>query len=97
VKTEVFYYKTRSELNLHVRSMRFSILHSLDNSSDKTQMMYSTKLLCLLTSKYDINGSRLNYSTVSRNKFKYINMKTMYKDMCCSQNTSRNKIGNLYS
>jgi len=24
-------------------------------------------------------------------------MKTMYKDMCCSQNTSRNKIGNLYS
>jgi len=28
----------------------------------------------LFTSKYDINGSRLNYSTVSSNKFKYINM-----------------------
>jgi len=29
-------------------------------------------LLCLFTSKYDINGYRLNYSTVSSNKFKHI-------------------------
>jgi len=36
--------------------------------------MYSTILLCLLVSKYNINGSRLYYSTMSSNKFKYINM-----------------------
>jgi len=51
----------------------------LTNSSDKTQLVCSTKsiiLLCLFTSKYDSNGSRLNYSssTVSSNKVKYINM-----------------------
>jgi len=50
--------------------------------------MYSTILLCLLTSKYDINGSRVNYRTVSRNKSKYINMKIIYKDMCCSDSVA---------
>jgi len=94
MKTEVFYYKTKS--HMHVRPMRSTILCSPANSSDKTQMMHSTILLCLFTTKYDINGSRLNCSTVSRNKFKHINMKIIYKDMCCSQNTSRNEIGNLY-
>jgi len=41
----------------------------------KAQLMCSAILLCLFASKYDINGSRLNYSTVSSNKFKYINTK----------------------
>jgi len=91
-ETEVFYCKSE----MHVRPMRFSILCTSTDSSDKTQLMHSAILLFLLTSKYDINGSRLNYSSVSRNKFKYINMKIIYKDMCCSQNTSRNKIENLY-
>jgi len=45
-------------------------------------MMCSTILLRLFTSKYDINGNRLNYSAVSNNKFKYINM--------CKDKTTRN-------
>jgi len=49
------------------------ILCTTTDSSDITQLC-STILLCLFTSKYDINGSRLNYSTVSRNKVKYINI-----------------------
>ena len=39
-----------------------------------TPLMCSSILLCLFASKHDINGIRLNYSTVSSNKFKYINM-----------------------
>jgi len=55
---------------MHVRPMQFSILCTPTDSSDKTQLMCSTSttLLCLFTSKYDINGSRLNYSTVFSNK-----------------------------
>jgi len=59
---------------MHVRPTRFSIWCASADSSDKTQMMSSTIFLCLFTSKYDINGSRLNYSAVSSNKFKYINI-----------------------
>ena len=54
-------------------------------------MMCSTILLCFLTSKYDINGSRLNYITVSGNKFKYINMKIIYKGMCSSDSFALKK------
>jgi len=54
MKTEVFYCKS----GMHVRPMRFSILFTPTDSSDKTQMMCSTILLCLYTSKYDINGSQ---------------------------------------
>jgi len=70
MKVEVFYYKS----DMHVRPMRFSILCSPTDNSDKTQLMYSIILLCLFVSKYDINGSRLNYSTMSNNKFKHIKM-----------------------
>jgi len=70
MKTEAFYCKS----DMHVRPMRFGNLCTPTDSSDKTQMMCSTILLFLFASKYDINGSRLNYSTVSSNKFKYINM-----------------------
>jgi len=70
MKTEVFYCKS----DTHVRPMRFSILCTPTDSSDETQMMCSTILLCLFTSKYDVNESRLNYSAVSSNNFKYINM-----------------------
>jgi len=59
---------------MHLPPMRFSILCTPTDSSDKTQLMFSTILLCFFVSKYDINGSRLNYSTMSSNKFKYINM-----------------------
>jgi len=68
MKIEVIYYKS----DMHVRPMRFSILCTPTGSSDKTQLMYSAILLCLFVSKYDINGSRLNYSTMSSNKFKRI-------------------------
>jgi len=70
LKTEVFCCKS----DIHGRPMRFSILCTPTDSSDKTQSMCSAILLCLFTSKYDINGNKLNYSTVSSNKFKYINM-----------------------
>ena len=70
MKVEVFYCKN----DMHVRTMRrFSILCNPTDSSEKKQLMCSTILLCLFTSKYDINGGRLNCSTVSSNKFKYIN------------------------
>jgi len=58
MKTEVFYCKS----DMHVRPMRFSILCTPTDSSVKTQLMYSSILLCLFLSKYDI-GSRLNYGT----------------------------------
>jgi len=70
MKPEVFYYKS----DMLMIPMRFSILCTPADSSDKTQLMCSTTLLCLFASKYDINGSRLNYNTVSINKFKYDNM-----------------------
>ena len=60
--------------------MRFSILGTPTDSSDNIQLMCSGILLCLFASKYDINGSRLNYSTVSSNKCKYIN--TVCKIIC---------------
>jgi len=56
MKTEVFHCKS----DMHVRPVRLSILWTPTDSSDKTQLMCSTILLCLFTSKYDINGSRLN-------------------------------------
>jgi len=58
MKTEVFYCKG----DMHVRSMRFNILCTPNDSSDKAQMMCSAILLCLFTPKYDINGNMLNYS-----------------------------------
>jgi len=70
MKTELFYCKS----DMNVRPMRFSILYTPTDSSDITQLVCSTILLCLFTSKYDIDGSRLNYSTVSSNEFKCINM-----------------------
>jgi len=71
MKTEVFHCKS----DIHVRPMQFSILSTPTDSSDKTQMMCSAiLLLCLFTSKYHVNGRRLNYSTASSSKFKYINM-----------------------
>jgi len=76
MKTEVFYCKS----DMHVRPMRFSILCTPTDNSNKTQLMYSTILLCLFTSKYDINGDRLNYITLSSNKFKYINMYIICQD-----------------
>jgi len=69
MKVEVFHFKS----NMHVRQMRFSILCTPTDSSDKTQLMYSTILLCLFVSKY-VNGSRLNYSSMASDKIKYINM-----------------------
>jgi len=93
----MFYCKS----DMHVRPMRFDILCTPTDSSEKTQLMCSTVLLCLFVSKYDINGSRLNYSTMSSNKFRYINRQIVCKDkakrdQCCSQNTSTNKFRNLY-
>ena len=76
MKVEVFYCKN----DIHVRTMRFSILCSPADSSDKTQLMHSTILLCFFVSKYEINASRLNYSTMPSNKFKYINMYIICKD-----------------
>jgi len=70
MKTEVFYCKN----DMHMRPMRFGILCTLTYNSNKAQLMCSITMLCMFASKYDINGSRLNYNTVSRNKFKYINM-----------------------
>ena len=66
--------------DMHVLPVRFSILCTQTDNSDKTQMMCFTTLLSLFTSKYDINVSRLNYSTVSSDKFKYINTKNICKD-----------------
>ena len=50
--------------------MRFIVLCTRIDSSDK--VMFSTILLFLFTSKYDINGSMPNCSSVSSNKGKYV-------------------------
>jgi len=60
--------------DMHVRPVRFSNLCTPTDSVDKAPLMCSTILLCLFASKYDINRSRLNYSTVSSKKIKYIDM-----------------------
>ena len=53
---------------MHVRPMLFSILCTPTDSSDKTQLILSTILLCLFVSKYDINRNRRNHNTLSSNK-----------------------------
>ena len=68
MKTEVFHCKS----DRHVRPMRLSILYTTTDSSDKTQLICSSILLCLFASKYDIDGSSMNYSIVSSNRFKHI-------------------------
>jgi len=100
MKTELFYFKN----DMHVRPMRFSILYTATDSSDKAQLMCSTVLLCLFASKYCINGSRLN-STAYSNKFKYTCINTVCTSSARTKrdysivllsNTFTNKIGNLY-
>jgi len=66
--------------DMHVRPMRFNILCTPTDSSEETQLMFSTILLCLFVSKYDINRCRLKCSIVSSNKFKYINVQMIRKD-----------------
>jgi len=70
MEIEVFYCKS----DMHVLPMRFSILCTPSDSFAKIQLMYSTILMCLFVSKYDISGSKLNYSIMPSNKFEYINM-----------------------
>jgi len=69
MKTEVFYCKS----DVHVRPMRFSILSTSADSSDKTQLMCYTNC-CAYFHPNVIYGSRLNYPTVPSNKFECINM-----------------------
>jgi len=60
--------------DIHVLPMRFSTLCTTAHNFNKTQLIFSTILLCLFTSKYDFCTSRLKASTASKNKFKYINL-----------------------
>jgi len=64
---DVFYYKS----DMHTRPMQFRLSCTPADSSDKTQLICSTILMCLFVSKYDISANRLNDTVVSRNKFKY--------------------------
>ena len=57
MKTEVFYCKN----DMYVRLMRFSILSTSADSSDKTQMMFSTILLCLFVSKFETVADTENF------------------------------------
>jgi len=70
MKIYVFYCKS----DMHVRPMRFSILCTSTDSSDKTQLMYCTKLPWLFVSKYDIKckQAELQYR-VQQQIFKYMN------------------------
>jgi len=70
MKTEVFYGKS----DMHVRPIRFSILCTPIDSSDKNPIDVFYYVAVLVTSKYDLNGSRLYYSSVSSNKFMCIHM-----------------------
>ena len=47
---------------------RFTVLCTPADSSDKTQLMCSTILLCLFVSYSDSSATSLNYSTLSNNK-----------------------------
>ena len=69
MKIDVFYFKS----DMHVRTMRFAVLYTPTDSSDKTQLMCSTILLCLCVSQSDSSATKLNYnSTLSNNKIKFI-------------------------
>jgi len=65
---------------MHVRPMRFTVVCTPTDSSDKTLLMCSTILLCLFVSEADISTSKLNYNTMSNNKFKYVNLQIICKD-----------------
>ena len=53
-------------------------LHTNESEMDLNHQQLRLRLFHV--SKYDINGSRLNYSTMSSNKFTYINMYIICKD-----------------
>jgi len=55
MKAEVFYCRS----DMYVRPVRFSILGTPADRSDKTQLMCFTTLLCFFAYKYDINASGL--------------------------------------
>ena len=57
----------------HVRPMRFTVLCTPTDSSDKTQLKCSTILLCLFAPQSDSSATKLNYSTMSNNKIRFIN------------------------
>jgi len=83
--------------DMHVRTMRFTVLSTPTDSFDKTQLMCSAILLCLFVFKSDTSASRLNYSTMSNNKFMLINLQIICndkakRDLCCFENTSKSKI-----
>jgi len=69
MKIDVFYLKS----DMHVRPTRFTVLCTPTDSSDKTQLMCSTILLCLFVSYSGRSATKLNYSTISNNKIKFIN------------------------
>jgi len=69
MEIEVFYFRS----DMHVRPMLFTVLCTLSDSSDKTELMCSTILLCLFVSWSDSSATKLNYITMSNNKIKFIN------------------------
>ena len=50
------------ESDMHVRPMNFTVLCTPTDSSDKTQLMCSTILLCLFVSQSDSSVTKLNYN-----------------------------------
>jgi len=59
--------------DMRKRPMRLTVLCTPTDSSDKTQLMCFAILLFLFVPYSDSNATKLNYSTVSNNKIKFIN------------------------
>ena len=68
MKIDVFYFKS----DMSVRPMRFIVLCTPTDSSDKTKLMCFAILLFLFVPYSDSIATKLNYSTMSNNKIKFI-------------------------
>jgi len=68
MKIDVFYFKS----DMRVRPMRFTVMCTPTDSSDKTQLMCFAILLFLFVPYSDSSATKLNYGTMSNNKIKFI-------------------------
>ena len=83
------------ESDMHVRPMRFTVLCTTTDSSDKSKLICSAILLFLFASQSASSASKLNHSTMYKNKSKFINFcrDTAKRDQCCFENTLKTRLG----
>jgi len=84
---------------MHVRPMRFNIWCAPTDSSDKTHLMFFTIWLCLFYPNTILMEAGWTTAPCPATNVSILICKSSARtkrDYCCSQNTSRNKVGNLH-